>query len=156
MERAVDEKRLRNLLAEGKSQREMAQALKIPRTSLQRIIKNLDPPPPPSPDGSPTTKTPASTSSPIPLASTPVVDAGTLTPAELEAVKLDFWEMIQWWRDRKLKIVRASTPRDTQRQTYHVERRYIELIKHEAEAEGISITEVVNRALGAYFERQKR
>jgi DNA-binding transcriptional regulator LsrR (DeoR family) len=30
---------LRMLLAEGKSQREMAQTLKIPRTSLQRVLK---------------------------------------------------------------------------------------------------------------------
>jgi hypothetical protein len=83
-----------------------------------------------------------------------VVDTGTLSPAELDAVKSDFWEMITWWRDRKLKAVQASTPRDTQRQTYHVERRYIELIKHEAETEGVSITEVVNRALRMYFEKR--
>jgi hypothetical protein len=36
----------------------------------------------------------------------------------------------------------------------HVERRYVELIKHEAETEGVSITEVVNRALRMYFERR--
>jgi hypothetical protein len=83
-----------------------------------------------------------------------VVDTGTLSPAELEAVRSDFWEMIGWWRDRRLKQVHASIPRDTARQTYHVERRYIELIRHEAETEGISITEVVNRALGAYFEKK--
>jgi hypothetical protein len=39
-------------------------------------------------------------------------------------------------------------------QTYHVERRYIELIKYEAETEGVSITEVLNRALRTYFERK--
>jgi hypothetical protein len=81
---------------------------------------------------------------------------GTLPPAELDAVKSDFWEMIQWWRDRRLKQVHKSVPRDLQRQTYHVERRYIELIKHEAETEGVSITEVVNRALRAYFEKGRR
>jgi hypothetical protein len=138
----IDEKRVRRLLAQGKSQREIAQALKIPRTSLQRLIKTLD--------GS-------SSLHPLSLApalSPPVVDTGTLSPAELDAVKSDFWEMITWWRDRKLKAVQASTPRDTQRQTYHVERRYIELIKHEAETEGVSITEVVNRALRMYFEKR--
>jgi hypothetical protein len=138
----IDEQRVRRLLAQGKSQREIAQALKIPRTSLQRLIKTLD--------GS-------SSLHPLSLApalSPPVVDTGTLSPAELDAVKSDFWEMITWWRDRKLKAVQASTPRDTQRQTYHVERRYIELIKHEAETEGVSITEVVNRALRMYFEKR--
>ncbi len=138
----IDEKRLRRLLAQGKSQREIAQALKIPRTSLQRLIKTLD--------GSSS----LDPLSPAPALSPPVVDTGTLSPAELEAVKADFWEMITWWRDWKLKAVQASIPRDTQRQTYHVERRYIELIKHEAETEGMSITEVVNRALRMYFERR--
>jgi hypothetical protein len=152
----IDEKRLHKMLAEGKSQREIAQALRIPRTSLQRIIKNLDTPLPSSSDASSATKTPASPPSSISFASTPVVDPGTLTPAELEAVKVDFWEMIQWWRDRRLKQVHKSIPRDIQRQTYHVERRYIELIRHEAETEGISITEVVNRALGTYFGGEKR
>jgi hypothetical protein len=138
----IDETRLRRLLAQGKSQREIAQALKISRTSLQRIIKNLD--------GSSS----LNPLSPAPALSPPLVDTGTLSPAELDAVKSDFWEMIQWWRDRKLKVIQASTPRDTQRQTYHVERRYIELIKHEAETEGVSITEVVNRALRMYFDRR--
>lgn len=138
----IDEKRLRRLLAQGKSQREIAQALKIPRSSLQRVIKNLD--------GSSS----LNPLSPAPVISPPVVDTSTLSPAELDSVKSDFWEMIQWWRDRKLKVVTASTPRDTQRQTYHVERRYIELIKHESETEGVSITEVVNRALRLYFERK--
>ena len=142
MTAAIDEQRVRRLLAQGKSQREIAQALKIPRTSLQRLIKHLD--------GSSSLQP----LSPTPAISPPVVDTGTLSPAELEAVKSDFWEMITWWRDRKLKVVQASTPRDTQRQTYHVERRYIELIKHEAETEGVSITEVVNRALRMYFERR--
>jgi hypothetical protein len=138
----IDEKRLRRLLAQGKSQREIAQTLKIPRTSLQRLIKTLD------------GLSSLDPLSPVPTISPPVVDTSTLSPAELDAVKSDFWEMITWWRDRKLKVIQASTPRDTQRQTYHVERRYIELIKHEAETEGVSITEVVNRALRMYFERR--
>jgi pseudouridine-5'-phosphate glycosidase len=51
-------------------------------------------------------------------------------------------------------MVARPWPRDTARQTYHVERRYIELIREEAEAEGVSITEVVNRAFKTYFERK--
>jgi hypothetical protein len=146
MAKDIDEKRLRKLLAAGKSQREMAGELGIPRTSLQKMIKHLDEAPVP--------KTPAAAPL-VPTESVPVVDTGTLSPAELEAVRSDFWEMIGWWRDRRLKQVHASTPRDTTRQTYHVEQRYIELIRAEAEAEGVSITEVVNRAFGVYFERTK-
>jgi hypothetical protein len=152
MRAEVTEQRVRKMLAEGKSQREMAQALKIPRTSLQRIIKNLDTPALPA-SGAPSR---AKTASPvtIPLASTPVVDAGTLSPAEFEAVRADFWDMIAWWRDRKMKLVQKNVPRDMVRSTYHVERRFVELIRHEAESEGVSITEVVNRALRMYFERR--
>ncbi len=84
-----------------------------------------------------------------------MLDTGTLAPAELEAVRSDFWEMIGWWRDRRLKQVHANTPRDTAPQTYHVERRYIELIRAEAEAEGVSMTVVVDRAFGVYVERKK-
>jgi ribosome-binding protein aMBF1 (putative translation factor) len=78
---------------------------------------------------------------------------GTLTPAELEAVQSDVWEMIGWWRNRRLKQVHARTPRDTAPQTDHIERRYIERIREEAEAEGVSIREVVNRAFRAYCQR---
>jgi len=145
MARDIDGKRLRKLVAAGKSQREVAGELGIPRTSLQKIIKQLD--------ASPALKTPAAAPL-VPAVSPPVVDIGTLSPAELETVRLDFWEMIGWWRDRRLKQINARTPRDTARQTYHVERRYIELIREEAEAEGVSITEVVNRALRVYFEKK--
>jgi hypothetical protein len=43
--------------------------------------------------------------------------------------------------------------RFTARQTYHVEKPFIRLIHREAASEGISITEVVNPAFRAYFER---
>ena len=143
MARDIDEKRLRKILAAGKSQREIAGELGIPRASLQKMIKQLDEAP------APKTRVAAPL---VPAVSPPVVDTGTLSPAELEAVRSDFWEMIGWWRDRRLKQVHASTPRDTARQTYHVERQYIELIRAEAETEGVCIIEVVNRAFQAYFE----
>jgi hypothetical protein len=49
-------------------------------------------------------------------------------------------------------VSRCAAGRSGARQTYHVERRYIELIRHEAETECMSITEVVNRAFRTYFE----
>jgi hypothetical protein len=55
--------------------------------------------------------------------------------------------------ERRTKALQMVSHR--QEQTYHVERRYLELIREEAEAEGVSITEVVNRALRVYFERRK-
>ena len=146
----VDEKRLHRLLGQGKSQREIAQALKISRSTLQRIIKQLDTSP---------AKVGTTVPSPQPpivgaAVGTPPVDMSILQPAELEAVRADFWEMIDWWRARKARIVHQSTPRDTTRQTYHVERRFVELIRHEAETERVHITEVVNRAFKMYFEKK--
>jgi hypothetical protein len=44
--------------------------------------------------------------------------------------------------------------RFTARQTYHVEKPFIRMIHWEAEAEGVSITEMVNRAIRMYFERR--
>ena len=143
MARNIDEKRLRNLLAAGKSQREIAGELGIPRTSLQKMIKQLD--------EAPAVKAPAAAPV-VPAVGPLVVDTGTLSPAELEAVWSDFWEMIEWWRDRRLKQVHASIPRDTARQTFHVERRYIELIREEAEAEGVSLNQLVLAKLALHLQ----
>jgi hypothetical protein len=139
MTHRVDEKRLRTLLAKKLPQREIARQLKIPRSSLQRLIKSLEAAPS------------AEVSVAVPVDGVPVVDTGTLTAAEVEAVRADFWELIAWWRERKMQRVYASTPRETQRQTYHVEKEFIRLIHREAEAEAVSITEVVNRAFRVYF-----
>lgn len=147
-DRAIDEKRLRKLLAEGKSQRHMAEELGIPRTTLQRMIKSLD-------ASAPASKAPVPVPA-MPFAGSPVVDTGTLSPAELDAVRSDFWEMMTWWRDRKMRLAQKHVPRETVRATYHVERRFVELIRHEAESEGVNIAEVVNRAFGAYFEKRTR
>jgi hypothetical protein len=146
----VEEKRLRRLLAQGKSQREIAQALNIPRSTLQRIIKQLDPPPAKVGTTVPAPQQPIIGT----VVGTPLVDISKLGPTELEAVRVDFWEMIDWWRERKARIVNQGTPRDTIRQTYHVERRFVELIRYEAETEGVSITEVVNRVFKMYFEKR--
>jgi hypothetical protein len=49
--------------------------------------------------------------------------------------------------------VYQSTPKETAHQAYHIETQFIKLIHREAESEGVSITEVVNQAFRAYFER---
>jgi hypothetical protein len=136
----VDENKLRKLLAQKLPQREMAKRLNVPRTTLQRMMKALD--------AAPSSKGAV----PAPTDGLPVVDMGKLTPAEVEAVRGDFWELMAWWRERKRQQVYQNTPRETARQTYHVEKRYITLIHREAASEGVSITEVVNRAFGKYFE----
>jgi hypothetical protein len=110
---------------------------------LQRMIKSLNIPPASKP------------STVVAPESVPVVDMGKLTPAEVEAVRGDFWELIEWWRGRKLQQVYRSQPRETARATFHVEKKYIKLIHQEAEAEEVSIAEVVNRAFRAYFKNHR-
>jgi hypothetical protein len=138
----VDEKALRELLAEKLPQREIAKRLNVPRTTLQRMIKGLG------------AALAAEVTTSAPPGGVPVVDMGKLTLEEVEAVRGDFWELIGWWRERKRQQVEQRQPRETSRQTYHVEKRYITLIHREAAAEGVSITEVVNRAFKTYFENK--
>jgi hypothetical protein len=73
-------------------------------------------------------------------------------PAELEGIREDLLEVAQWWRERKMRRVDPSGPRDTERWTVHVERQWIERVKEEADAEGMPIMAIVNRALRQYFE----
>jgi hypothetical protein len=104
----VDRKQLRKLLAEKLPQREIARQLKIPRSTLQRMIKAMD---------APTASQASASDSDNGL---PVVDTGKLTPVEADAVRADFWELIEWWRERKVQRAQDSTPRETARQTFHV------------------------------------
>lgn len=127
MTHTVDEAQVRTLIANGISQREIAKRLNIPRTTLQKMIKALGQAP--AAVGVTTRATDG----------VPVVDTGTLTAEEIEVVRAEFWELIDWWRERKVQRVYASTPRETLRQTYHVEKPFIGLIHREAESEGISI-----------------
>jgi hypothetical protein len=43
-------------------------------------------------------------------------------------------------------------PRETMRMTYHIESRYVELIKEHARMEGVSITTMINRIIRQCFE----
>jgi hypothetical protein len=72
---------------------------------------------------------------------------------ELAAARQDLWELIVWWQERKQHLhVPPGTRGDTRRQTFYVEKRYIESIKRYAEAEGVSANEVVNQAFQQFFE----
>jgi transcriptional regulator with XRE-family HTH domain len=140
MAQDVDQKQLRKLLAEKLPQREIARRLNIPRSTLQRILKGMD---------APTLSQASASDSSNGL---PMVDTGKLTPVKADAVRTDFWELIEWWRARRVQRAQDSTPRETARQTFHVETRLIRLIHREAE--GVSITEVVNRAFREYFDKK--
>ena len=66
----------------------------------------------------------------------------------------EFQEMLAWWRERKRSLqTEADTEQETERKTYHVQKRYIEAIERAADLEHVSIMEIVNRAFGYYFNR---
>ncbi len=64
-------------------------------------------------------------------------------------------ELLTWWRERKLTVQMRDDPeQETERKTYHVQKRYIEAIQRAADLEHVSIMEIVNRAFAYYFNRE--
>jgi hypothetical protein len=63
-------------------------------------------------------------------------------------------EMAAWWQERKATLLQASdATQETERITFHVERRWIEAIRRQADLNGLTITQVVNQAFRQHFER---
>jgi len=72
--------------------------------------------------------------------------------AELTALWPDLQAIAHWWQERQLLAQQDETPdRKLTRQTYHVEQRYIDAVKREADRTGESHAAVVNRAFARYF-----
>jgi len=62
-------------------------------------------------------------------------------------------EIVAWWDNRKVTLAQASdTTQETERMTFHVERRWIEAIRRQADLDGLTITQVVNQAFKHHFE----
>jgi hypothetical protein len=140
MAHAFDADELRLLLAQGLSQREVARRLGIPRSTLQDYLKRQQVVP--VHRGTPTV---------LPREGPPQVDLSPQTPAELRAISQDLLEVAAWWRSRKMRRVDPGGPRETRRQTWHVDVQWIERVKEQAEAEGVSQAEIVDRAFRAFF-----
>jgi len=63
-------------------------------------------------------------------------------------------ELVAWWQDRKAILTQASdSTQETERITFHVERRWIEAIRRQADLDGLTITQVVNKVFRDHFER---
>jgi helix-turn-helix, Psq domain len=131
---------LRRMVAEGVSQREMARRLSIPRSTLQDRLKRLQVHP--VHRGTPTF---------VPRGGTPDVDLSPQTPAELRAITTDLLEVAAWWRARKMRRVDAGGPRETRRQTWHVDVQWIEAVREAADTEGVPQAEIVDRAFRQFF-----
>ena len=79
----------------------------------------------------------------------------SLSPHLVEALTEawpDLQALITWWQERQRQVHQAGDPdRELTRQTYHVQRRFIDLIKREADLDGTTYAAVVNRAFAQYF-----
>jgi hypothetical protein len=65
----------------------------------------------------------------------------------------DLQELVAWWQDRKATLAQASdASRQTERITFHVEQRWIEAIRRQADLDHLTITQIVNEAFRKYFE----
>jgi hypothetical protein len=88
---------------------------------------------------------------------TPRVEASPgVSSAVLLEELLALWPELQavarWWQERQRLAQQDDTPeRKLTRQTYHVEQRYIDAVKQEADRTGESHAAVVNRAFARYF-----
>ena len=62
-------------------------------------------------------------------------------------------ELVAWWQGRKAALAQASdVTQETERITFHVERRWIEAIRRQADLDSLTITQVVNEAFKQYFD----
>jgi Homeodomain-like domain len=136
----IDDAALQQLLSAGLSQREISRRLDIPRTTLQKYLKRVQ-----------AIEVHRGTAQVIPQRppGPPEVHHASALPAELEA---DLLEVVQWWRARKLQRVSPGGPRDTQRQTWHVDKQWIARVKELADTEGVPQAHVIDRIFRQYFE----
>ena len=97
------------------------------------------PAPPPEPEVAPRVPSPPAALSPA-------------LAAELTAVWPDLQALASWWQARQHQAQQEDDPdRKLARQTYHIEQRYIDAVKREADRTGESYAAVVNRACARYF-----
>ena len=133
----ITDAELQQLISEGLSQTEIARRTGIPRSTLRRRIEKLSTP-------QATTDTSDE--------STPEVYTGVQTAVEFAESWDEFQEMLAWWRERKRTLqTEGDTEQETERKTYHVQKRYIEAIQRASDLEHVSITEIVNRAFKQFF-----
>ena len=64
----------------------------------------------------------------------------------------DLQELVSWWQERKATPHQASDTSKQRRTTFHVEQRWIEAIRRQADLDGFTYTQIVNEAFRQYFE----
>jgi hypothetical protein len=127
------------LKAQGVSTAEIARQLKLPVSTLKDHLKRI---------------LPAKTTDVYNGSSTEVYKGGaTQVHIDIPLSDLaDFQEVLAWWRKRKHLLIAANeSPAPTERWTLHIEKPFIEKIKAEAEAEHVTVTELINRIIRHYY-----
>jgi hypothetical protein len=135
----IDLETAHRLKAQGIPTAEIARQLKLPVSTLKDHLKR-----------------------PLPVKTTEVYNGGATEVYNGGATNVhidiplsdlaDFQEVLAWWRKRKhLLSVANESPAPTERWTLHIEKPFIEKIKAEAEAEHVTVTEVINRIIRHYY-----
>jgi AraC-like DNA-binding protein len=134
----ITDDELQQLLSEEIQQNEIARRTGMSRSTLRRRLKKIG-----------TRLATIGTSD----GSTPKVYTGIQTAVEFAESWEEFQEMLAWWRERKRALqTEADTEQETERKTYHVQKRYIEAIQRASDLEHVSIMEIVNRAFKKFFD----
>ena len=127
----IDDSALTELIAQGLSQRAIADQLNISRSTLRRHLEKQK--------------------------GVPEVHLEVPFAADLMQSWGELQEMLEWWRERKQALtLTLDTTRKRRRQTYHVEERFIEAIRRAADLERTDLAEIVNRAFDRYFAEHHR
>lgn len=72
----------------------------------------------------------------------------------LASMMSDLTELVTWWQERKATLLQEhDASRETERTTFHVERRWVEAIRRQADLDHLTITQVVNEVFRQHFER---
>ena len=173
----IDHERYQQLQSQGLSRRQIAKALGIPESTLRDNLKVMHKGQQRTPDvdlGTPPIKEQQEGVTLVPHALSQTADGPPKdhqgTPAlatrppevdlgppmnEMVAAWPEVHSMLTWWRNRHREVHEVEAPeRKLERQTYHVEKRFIDAIKREADLERTTIAEVVNRAFHQYFVRR--
>lgn len=132
----IDDTQLQALATEGLSPTEIAKRLGLPRSTVRDRLKKLEP------ATSPDTTVSVSTEG-IPHVYNDM----------LVTMITDLQEVVIWWQERKAALHQASdASRKTERTTFHIEQRWIEAIRRQADLDHVTITQVVNEVFRQYFE----
>ena len=135
----IDLETVHRLKAQGVPTAEIARQLKVPVSTLKDQLKRA-----------------------LPVKTTGVYKSGSTQVHKGGAANVhidiplsdlaDFQEVLAWWRRRKHLLAKANeSPAPTERWTLHIEKPFIEKIKAEAEAEHVTVTEVINRIIRHYY-----